>query len=169
MAPTLKSPSLGRVNEMKKQTMLKLGTQAEAAVDERYEELKQMLLSRQRALLNEVHGRIRSVRDDGSQQDHARLDADETADADAQDDLEFALIQMKAETANKIAAALLRLEEGTYGLCFECDEPIAAPRLRALPFALRCKDCEEAIEVAQQRDRARARRGTSALGFQIGG
>ena len=61
---------------------------------------------------------------------------------DPQDDLEFALIQMKAETAKKISDALLRLEEGTYGLCFECGEQIAQPRLRALPFALRCKDCE---------------------------
>ena len=152
---------------MKKQTNLKHLAPAGAPVDERYEELKRMLVSRQRELLDEVQGKIRSVRDDGSQQNHARLNPGETSDVDLQADLEFALIQMKAETAKKITDALLRLEEGTYGLCFECGEQIAQPRLRALPFALRCKDCEETIEMAQQRDRPRWRRGSSALGFEM--
>ena len=152
---------------MKKQTMLKDRAPAGAPVDERHEELRRMLISRQRELLNEVHGKIRRVRDDGSQQDHAHLDAGETSDVDPQDDLEFALIQMKAETEKKINDALLRLDEGSYGLCFECGEQIAPPRLRALPFALRCKDCEETIEMEQQRDRAQSRRGSAALGFEI--
>lgn len=151
---------------MKTENKPKHRAPAAAPVDERYEELKQMLISRQGELLNDVRGRIRSVRDDGSQ-NHARLDPGEIADVDPQDDLEFALIQMKAETAKKITDALLRLEEGTYGLCFECGEQIAQPRLRALPFALRCKDCEDTIEMAQQRDRARSRRGSLALGFEM--
>jgi RNA polymerase-binding transcription factor DksA len=54
---------------------------------------------------------------------------------------------MKAETLNKrINEALNRLEEGKYGYCFECGEEISEARLRALPFAVRCKDCEEARE-----------------------
>ena len=137
--------------------------------DARYEELKQMLISRQREILNELQGRIRSVRAEGSRQDRAILDPGDVSDADFQDDLEFALMQMKAETANKITEALVRLEEGSYGLCFECGEPIAEPRLRALPFAARCKDCEEAIETAQQCARAQARRASSALGFEMHG
>ena len=35
--------------------------------------------------------------------------------------------------------------------------------LRALPFAVRCRDCEEAREAAQWRDRMTQRRGSSAL------
>lgn len=152
---------------MTKQTMVKDVPQAGARLDERYEALKQMLLSRQRELLNELHSKIRRVRDEGSQHDRGGLASGDTSDVEIQDDLEFVLIQMKAETANKINAALLCLEEGTYGLCFECGDPIAQPRLRALPFALRCKDCEETIEMAQQRERARSRRGVTALGFEM--
>jgi len=71
---------------------------------------------------------------------------------------------MKSETLNKIDAALRRLEENTYGDCFECGDEISQARLRALPFAVRCKDCEEAREVAEQRERQlAARRGTSGL------
>ena len=58
-----------------------------------------------------------------------------------------------------------RLEEGTYGNCFECGDEIAEARLRALPFALRCKDCEEARETAEQRERAMARKSASSTLF----
>ena len=51
---------------------------------------------------------------------------------------------------------------------FECDEEIAEARLRALPFAVRCKDCEEVRENAEQRERATARKsGSSALFFDM--
>jgi RNA polymerase-binding transcription factor DksA len=50
-------------------------------------------------------------------------------------DIEFALIQMKAETLDQINQALSRLDEGAYGYCLECGEEIPERRLRALPFA----------------------------------
>ena len=74
----------------------------------------------------------------------------------------------KSETLKKINEALRRLEEGTYGNCFECGEEIAQARLRALPFAVRCKDCEEARETAEQRERMQAqKRGASTLFFDM--
>ena len=96
------------------------------------------------------------------------MDQGETSEVDIQEDIELALIQMKAETLNKINEALARLEEGRYGLCFECGDEIAEARLRALPFAVRCKDCEAARETAEQRERMMAqRRGSSALFFDM--
>jgi DnaK suppressor protein len=135
----------------------------------RYEELRLMLEERQRELVAEVQGKIRGVRADGAEKPHEVMDQGETSEVDIQEDIELALIQMKAETLNKINEALARLEEGTYGYCFECGEEIAQPRLRALPFAVRCKDCEEAREVAQQRERIQARRGSASLGFDMRG
>lgn len=132
----------------------------------RYFELKQMLDERRREIHAEVQGKMRGVREEGTWGGKANevLDAVESAEADIQEDLEFALVQMKSETLNKITDALTRLEQGTYGNCFECGDEIAEKRLRALPFAVRCKDCEEAREVAEQRERQlNARRGTSSL------
>jgi DnaK suppressor protein len=75
---------------------------------------------------------------------------------------------MKSETLNKINDALARLDQGDYGNCFECGEEIAEKRLRALPFAVRCKDCEEAKEVVEQRERQlSARRGATSLFFDM--
>jgi DnaK suppressor protein len=102
---------------------------------------------------------MRDVRAEGaSGEGQGVLDAAEASEADIQDDIEFALIQMKAETLAKITEALSRLEEGTFGYCFECGDEISERRLRALPFAVRCKACEEAREVAELRERQTSRR-----------
>jgi DnaK suppressor protein len=141
-------------------------TKTKGAAKNRYNELKKMLENRRRELMNDVQGRMRDVRD--TDKDRDVLDQGESSEVDIQEDIEFALIQMKSETLNKIDAALRRLDEGTYGGCFECGEEISEARLRALPFAVRCKDCEEARETAEQRERALAqKRGSSALFFDM--
>jgi DnaK suppressor protein len=134
-----------------------------AAKTSRYNELRKMLEERRRELMNSVQGKMRDVRSaDGK--DREVLDQGESSEVDIQEDIEFALIQMKSETLNKIDAALRRLEEQTYGDCFECGEEISEARLRALPFAVRCKDCEEARETAENRERALAqKRGSTSL------
>src|SRR5687768_18352902 len=103
-----------------------------AAKTSRYDELKKMLEDRRRELLNEVQGKIRNARADGGKERDV-LDQGESSEVDIQEDIEFALIQMKSETLTKIDAALRRLDEGTYGDCFECGDEIAQARLRALP------------------------------------
>ena len=138
---------------------------ATSANKSRSDELRKMLEDRLHELTRDVHGRIRDARADSIKERQA-IDEGETSELDTQDELEFALIQMKAEALNRIDAALRRLDEGTYGRCFECGDEIGEARLRALPFAVRCKDCEEIRELAEQRDRTAAQRRTvSALLF----
>jgi len=132
----------------------------------RYNELKKMLEERRRGLQAEVQDKMRGVREEGTWGGKLNevLDAVESAEADIQEDLEFALVQMKSETLNKVNDALARLERGDYGFCYECGEEIGEKRLRALPFAVRCKECEEARETAEQKERQQSqRRGASAL------
>ena len=138
---------------------------APAKIGSRYSDLKTMLDDRRRELQAEVQGKMRGVREEGSWGGKLNevLDAVESAEADIQEELEFALVQMKSETLNKVNDALARLEQGSYGNCFDCGEEIAEKRLRALPFAVRCKDCEESKETAEQRERQLTRRGTSSL------
>ena len=136
----------------------------------RYNELKKMLEDRRREIQAEVQGKMRDVRAEGTWggKQNDVFDAVESSEADIQDEIEFALIQMKSETLNKINDALARLEQGDYGNCFECGDEIAEKRLRALPFAVRCKDCEEAREVAEKRERQIAsRRGATSLFFDM--
>jgi len=138
---------------------------------DRYAELKRILEERRREIMDQVQGKIRDVRSEGANNpNQGVLDAAESSENDIQDDIEFALIQMKSETLNKIEEALHRLDEGTFGYCFECGEEISERRLRALPFAVRCKDCEEARENVQQREKAMAqRRGNASLFIDMQG
>jgi len=147
--------------------MATTGKHAKGMATERYADLKRMLDARRREIMSEVHEKIRDVRTESGKGKMSEVfDQGESSEADIQEDIEFALIQMKAETLSKINEALVRLEEGAFGYCFECGEDIAQPRLRALPFAVRCKDCEQARENAMQRDRFMSQR-SSSLFFDI--
>jgi DnaK suppressor protein len=128
----------------------------------RDEELKTMLEELRRELMLEVHAKIRDARTENGHPGNG-FDEGEAADVDIQEEIEFTLIQMKTETLNKINTALRRIDEGTYGVCFECGDEIAGPRLRALPFALRCKDCEDTREMAERRERIAARGSSPSL------
>ena len=141
-------------------------TKETATNSTRYAELKHILEERRREILNEVQEKMRDVRAVGASGEGAGvLDAAESSEADIQDDIELALIQMKTETLHKIEEALSRLDEKTYGNCFECGDEISERRLRALPFAVRCKDCEEARENAELRERHQSQR--RSAGFLI--
>ena len=87
---------------------------APEAPSTRYSDLKQMLDDRRREIQAEVQGKMRDVREEGTWGGKLNevLDAVESAEADIQEDLEFALVQMKSETLNKINDALARLETG---------------------------------------------------------
>jgi DnaK suppressor protein len=131
---------------------------APSQADDRYEELKRILEARRDVLAHEVNGRLRGVRAEHEARPHGGADFGEVADTDMQDDIEFALLEMKAETLNKVREALVRLEQGRYGHCHECGDEIAEARLRALPFAVRCTPCESMRERDFLRAQAEARR-----------
>jgi len=131
---------------------------------ERCAELRRILEERRQDMMVEVHDRMRDVRAEGkSATVHGVLDSVETSEADIQDEIEFSLIQMKAETLSKIEEALQRLKVGAYGNCFECGEEISEQRLRALPFAIRCTVCEEEREQATRKSATQERSDLEAL------
>ena len=109
-------------------------------------QLRALLEDRRRALTVGVTDLMRDVR---TRTENTRVpDAQDGVDAEHRDDLDLALLQMRGETLARIDAALRRLEAGTYGICGDCEQPIAGERLMALPFAARCRPCEEAREAA---------------------
>jgi DnaK suppressor protein len=129
-------------------------------------EFKHMLEDHHQQLVHEVRGSIRDVQRD-STAERTVVDGGENAELGVQQDIAFALIELKAETLNAIDAALHRLDDGTYGDCFDCGGEIAEARLRALPFTVRCIDCERARETLHQRERMGQRRGSSSLGPEM--
>ena len=109
---------------------------------QRYRVLKEMLGDRRR----EVQEKLRSLRETLPVEAGVVRDAEEQSVDDFVTEVDMALMQMKSETLSRIDQAIARLDNGTYGLCQECDEEISAPRLKALPFAALCRDCQEDTE-----------------------
>ena len=126
----------------------------------RHRDLYAMLLDRQRELESVLQQRVRHL---PSGRPNGGLDETEHAEADYQEHIEVALIQMKSETLQRVREALVRLDAGEYGDCAECGGEIAEQRLRALPFAVRCRACEESHEQHAARERQLA----SPQGFSL--
>ena len=124
------------------------------AKSRRAQNIRLLLEQRKKQLAAEMQGLMRTVRHDSRSERGA--DEQDVAEADTRSDIDLAVIQMKAETVARIDAALKRLEQGGHGDCVECTEKISIERLTALPFALRCKDCEESREKALKGGRVRS-------------
>jgi len=56
------------------------------------------------------------------------------------------LLQNEEQVLAAIAAALERIDQGTFGRCEECAAEIPEARLRALPYARYCVDCARKLE-----------------------
>lgn len=50
------------------------------------------------------------------------------------------------KSIQEIEAAMARLEKGAFGYCSKCQEPISIERLKVIPEARYCRDCEQDIE-----------------------
>lgn len=78
--------------------------------------------------------------------DHFNRPEDSTAQTNTARDLEFALDEHETLELAQVAAALGRIEAGTYGQCADCGVEIPAERLQVAPAAARCIACQEKVE-----------------------
>ena len=87
----------------------------------------------------------KSQDDSSSDSGHALHMADVATDMY---DREFnlGLASKDRELLNKIDEALLRIEEGTFGICLATGKPISKARLNAIPYAEYCLEYQESIE-----------------------
>ncbi len=74
------------------------------------------------------------------------LDVGDEAQASERHDLSLATRERLANRIGRLTAALQRVDEGTYGTCTICGEPISPKRLAALPEAETCLPCQETLE-----------------------
>jgi DnaK suppressor protein len=112
---------------------------------ERYQVLKRMLEDRR----GEIQEKLRSLRETLPVEAATVKDAEEQSVDDFVQEMDFALMEMKAASLGKIDEAIRRLEAGVYGACAECGGEIAEARLKALPFATLCVSCQEREEQQQ--------------------
>jgi len=117
------------------------------AMRKRRERLEKLLLKRswesEMRLRKELTARVReapnltsaSARDEG-----------DLSHVENEQDLNCRRINSCSEHLKRIVEALGRLKQATYGVCEECGAEISEKRLRVMPFATRCRECQETLE-----------------------
>ena len=71
--------------------------------------------------------------------------------ADMLTDLNMTLVDKHVQETRDINSALIRIAEGIYGTCEDCDKAIGYERLAAYPTATRCIHCQETWEQTHER------------------
>ena len=73
-------------------------------------------------------------------------DSGDQASSSSLETLRISLQDAELEEYNRILKALQMIDEGTYGMCFDCGQPISEKRLKLYPNATRCLSCQEQLE-----------------------
>jgi len=107
------------------------------------EEIKQRLLEMKKQILDEITETLKKEAETG------KTDIGDIFDlAGTERDRELGLLLSDREREKLLAIeeALARMEEGTYGICEECEKKIRLERLKVLPFARYCVECQSRME-----------------------
>lgn len=105
---------------------------------------KDLLLTKRKELSTNISSEMAEMRD----ADNSDLTVSDVDDVGASQDNEttFKILELESDNLGQIDDALERIEEGTYGICEECQEPIGIERLKALPFTPLCINCKRLQE-----------------------
>jgi len=87
-------------------------------------------------------GSIEDETEDETTDDHIA----ETATATLDREIDYTLEENSGNVLFSIDGALLRIEQGTYGVCVTCGKPISVERLAAIPWATQCIGCKRLEE-----------------------
>jgi RNA polymerase-binding transcription factor DksA len=126
------------------------------------EEIERFLRTRQLALSRLIR---RGLGDRQERQEHAGEESDQVASASRtlDDEVQAALVDRASKELIQVDAALDLLRERRYGLCRDCGDFIGLARLRSLPFAQRCRPCQERLERLDRLRNAETRRSLVAV------
>ncbi len=113
----------------------------------KFEALRKLLIQKREQIVKEAKIEIsKYIKGETRQLVDTALDDGDWSVIDLSEDISLRQLGAHREVMIKIDAALGKLQEGTYGICEDCGDKISEERLKVLPFAIYCKDCQEKIE-----------------------
>lgn len=116
--------------------------------------LRRTLLAKREAIVQEARTEIsKYIKGETRQLVDTALDDGDWSVVDLSEDISLKQLSSHGETLRKIDEALRKLDEGTYGICEDCGEKIDEGRLKILPFAIYCIDCQERKEQFEEMER----------------
>lgn len=139
-----------------KKTEPKKTRPAAAALHEsaRRETLRRQLIQRREEIVREAKSEIaKYITGEANQLVETALDDGDWSVIDVSADINLRRLETHRQRLLGIDAALMKLREGTYGVCEECGGEISAERLKVMPFAIFCVDCQEKKEQIEKIER----------------
>ena len=107
------------------------------------EKFRQILNEKRKNLIDQAQ---RTLESDMVLSPDDRFDEVDQASSEYMQAFSFRLRGRERHLMNKIELALRKIDDGSYGICEECEEPISNKRLEARPEAPLCIQCKEAQE-----------------------
>jgi DnaK suppressor protein len=108
--------------------------------DRKTEEYRKLLLARKA----ELTGNLEDVRFDTIAR-MGRVAEEDQAQLSHEEFISLRRNSMDYSALRQVQSALDRLESGDYGICQECEEPISEKRLKAIPWAQYCVQCQDRV------------------------
>ncbi|SJZ60058.1 transcriptional regulator, TraR/DksA family [Trichlorobacter thiogenes] len=118
----------------------------------KWKEVQQILLDMKEQTLLEIKRSIKKG-SETSVGEEPTGDIYDQASSERDRELGLLLNDREREKLHSIDEALLRIAEGEYGICEECDEDIPMGRLKVLPFTRHCVKCKSDLEKFQAQTR----------------
>jgi DnaK suppressor protein len=103
--------------------------------------IRKLLVQRKLELEQELTQLSQEKFSDGQVQDPG-----DQALSSTMESLKVSLQDTEREEYNRILAAIEKIDNGTYGICMDCGQPISEKRLASFPNAARCLACQETYE-----------------------
>jgi DnaK suppressor protein len=117
----------------------------------RLESLRKILDAKRREVLEEIGAELGENIDENSRFQVGNIsDILDKAKVSLDLELNYQVLHQKNERLKLIEESLMRLEDGNYGICSDCGEPIDENRLAIMPFAIYCVDCQKLHEIGQE-------------------
>ena len=112
-----------------------------------YPKAREVLEAQRRQLVSDIETDENTSRNDQVEQLNSEVhDRGEESNAVAQADVNAALLFHHRDELAEVEAALERINNGTYGICAKCREPMEPERLAAYPAAIRCIACQAEVD-----------------------
>ncbi len=134
-------------------TKKKTSTKSNKSKKNDFEKYRQELLKYRDELKEAVKTHAASLPDTGMI--GASGDSSDHASADFSAEMFGLLLEKQAGTLEEVERALQKIDTGEYGICEDCGKPISAKRLKALPWAKYCIECQDKIDKIEQLKRVR--------------
>ncbi|MCG2708864.1 MAG: TraR/DksA C4-type zinc finger protein [Thermodesulfovibrionales bacterium] len=146
-AKTKKPVKAKKASAASKKAEAKRQAEKKETVNESPETLRKLLIQKREQIVKETKIEIsKYIKGETRQLVDTALDDGDWSVVDLSEDISLRQLSNHREVMVKIDAALEKLQEGTYGICEDCGGKINEERLKVLPFAIYCKDCQEKIE-----------------------